>query len=409
VNVSLALPALKQHSELKIAPELELLLVCARRKLSADHEKKARELLDHTIDWKLLIEQAELHRLVPLFYWHVTKSLGFGFPVEVAQELDQRFRANVARTLLLVRDLVSTVELLGNRGIQVIPFKGPVLADNLYGHAALRDCVDLDILVRSGDMPEAIRVLVSAGYHAPTELPPARQNAFIATQYEFGMLSPAGTLVELQWRIVPRYFSLALPEDQYWSRIQSQTVGGRKVNSLSDEDLLLLLCFHGGKHGWTKLIWLADVAELVTSNPQLDWEYVLYNARRAGGLRMLLLAFILANRFLGAAIPGALEQPLSQDSIAKRIAGDLSRNLLAGEYPAYVESQLYLLRVRERWWDRLRYLVRFTFTDTPTEWEVLDLPPAFCFLYRPLRMLRGLVKGWSLALNAISRLAKARL
>lgn len=394
---------------LQNSPELELLLTCARREMSADHTRHALELLDHSFNWALLLEQARAHRLFPLLHWHWKRSLRLDFPAEIAQQLDGRFRANVARSLLLVRDLVNIVELLARHGIPVVPFKGPALAESLYGNAALRECVDLDIFIRRRDVREAIRTLVSAGYADGKQLTPAQQNAFMATQYEYSFLSPSGIPVELQWRIVPRYFSLALSEEQYWSRIQPLTVCGREMNSLSCEDLLLLLCFHGGKHGWEKLIWLADVAELMVSNPHLDWEYVLDQARRAGGLRMLLLGVVLANRLLGTTVPRNLEQPLARDPAVERIAEGIGRDLVRAELPTYVKSQLYLLRVRERWQDRLRYIFRFTCTATPMEWEMVDLPPSLSVLYRLLRVLRGLGKAMSLASNTASRLIKSKV
>lgn len=407
-------PALTEHrptriAELHNAPELELLLACARREMSEDHIRHALGLLEHPLNWSLLLEQARSHRLLPLLHWHWKRSLRLDFPAEIAQQLDNRFRANVARSLLLVRDLADIVDLLGKRGIRVVPFKGPALAESLYGNAALRECVDLDILIRRRDVPEAIRTLVSAGYVDGKQLTPAQQNAFVATQYEYPFLSPSGILVELQWRIVPRYFSLALSEDQYWSRIQALTVCGREMNSLSCEDLLLLLCFHGGKHGWEKLIWLADVAELVVSNPHLDWEYVLNQAGQAGGLRMLLLGVVLANRLLGTTIPQDLDQSLARDPTAERIADGIGRDLVRGELPTYVKSQLYLLRVRERWQDRVRYVVQFTFTATPEEWKMAALPPSLSVLYRFLRVLRGLGKAVSLASNTASRLIKSKV
>ena len=181
------------------------------------------------------------------------------------------------------------------------------------------------------------------------------------------------------------------------------------MNSLSREDLLLLLCFHGGKHGWEKLIWLADVAELVVSHPHLDWEYVLDQSRRAGGLRMLLLGVVLANRLLGTSIPPDLEQSLARDRTVERIADGIGRDLVRGGLPTYVKSQLYLLRVRERWQDRLRYVFRFTCTATPVEWAMVNLPPSLSVLYRFLRVLRGLGKAMSLAGNTASRLIKSKV
>jgi hypothetical protein len=406
---ALAGPRPARIAELHSSPELELLLACARQEMSADHIRHALELLDGPHDWGLLLEQARAHRLLPLLYWHWKRSLRLDFPAEIAQQLDGRFRTNVARSLLLVRDLADIVELLGKHGIPVIPFKGPALAESLYGNAALRECVDLDILIRRRDVPKAIRTLVSVGYVDGKQLTPAQQDAFIATQYEYPFLSPSGILVELQWRIVPRYFSLPLSEEQYWSRIQPLTVCGREMNSLSCEDLLLLLCFHGGKHGWEKLIWLADVAELMVSNPHLDWEYVLDQSRRAGGLRMLLLGVVLANRLLGTTIPRDLEQPLARDRTVERIADGIGRDLVRGERPTYAKSQLYLLRVRERWQDRLQYVAQFAFTATPEEWKIVDLPPSLSVLYRLLRVLRGLGKAMSLARNTASRLIKSKV
>ena len=377
--------------------------------MSEDHIRHALGLRDHPLNWSVLLEQARAHRLFPLLFWHWKRSLRLDFPAEIAQQLDDRFRANVARSLLLVRELADIVDLFGRHGIPVVPFKGPALAESLYGNPALRECVDLDILIRRGDVPEAIRTLVSAGYADGKPLTPAQQNTFLSTQYEYPFLSPSGILVELQWRIVPRYFSLALSEEQYWSRIQPLTLCGREINSLSCEDLLLLLCVHGGKHGWEKLIWLADVAELVGSNPQLDWEHVLDQARRAGGLRMLLLGVVLANRLLGTTIPPGLEPSLTRDPAVERIADGIGRDLVRGEVPTYVKSQLYLLRVRERWQDKLRYVLRFTCTATPEEWKMADLPSSLSVLYRFLRVLRGLAKAMSLAGATASRLIKGKV
>ena len=52
--------------------------------------------------------------------------------------------------------------------------------------------------------------------------------------------------------------------------------GGR----LTPEDLLLILCVHGGKHVWECLKWLVDVRELVDRFPQLDYDALIQRAGR---------------------------------------------------------------------------------------------------------------------------------
>jgi len=372
--------------------------------MSQDRSQCALGLVD-SLDWSVLLELAREHRLFPLLYWHWTKSLQLSLPAGLASQLDDRFRANAARSLLLAQELAEVVERLGRRGIPAVPFKGPALAECLYGNAALRQCVDLDILIRRRDVANAIQTLLSAGYGDGKQLTAVQQTAYIGTQYEYPLLSPSGVLVELQWRIVPRYFSLPLDEEQYWSRIQPLTLCGRQMHSLSPEDLLLFLCIHGGKHGWQKLIWLADVAELVVSQV-LDWEYVFDQARRAGALRLVLLGVLLASRLLGIPVPTETESPLPRDRRVERIAEVLVRDLVAGRQPTYMKSQRYLLRVRERWQDRLRYLFRFTWTATPMEWDMVRLPPSLSGLYRLLRALRGLGKAIAMAGTMVYRLMR---
>ena len=373
--------------------------------MSEEQTQYARGFVD-SLDWGALLELARKHRLFPLLYWHWTKSLQLSFPAGLAPQLDDWFRANAARSLLLAQELAQVVERLGRFGIPAVPFKGPALAEKLYGNAALRECVDLDILIRRRDVANAIQTLVSAGYVDGKQLTAARQTAYIGTQYEYPLLSPSGVLVELQWRIVPHYFSLPLEEEQYWSRMQPMTIRGREMNSLSPEDQPLFLCIHGGKHGWQKLIWLADVAEMVVSHP-VDWEYVLDQAQRAGALRMVLLGVFLANRLLGTTVPADIEDSLARDPMVEHIAEALVGNLVSGRHPTYLESQRYFLRVRERWQDRLRYLVRFTSTPTPMEWEMVRLPPALSGLYRVVRLLRGLGKAVAIAGSTVYRLVKA--
>ena len=53
------------------------------------------------------------------------------------------------------------------------------------------------------------------------------------------------------------------------------TVSGTDVSSLAMENLLWLLCVHATKHKWARLSWICDVAELLRSQPQLNWEKVI--------------------------------------------------------------------------------------------------------------------------------------
>ena len=66
------------------------------------------------------------------------------------EALRQQDKANAHRALWLTLELLNIHRHLQTRGLEVLPYKGPVLAETLYGNVAMRQFSDLDLLIRSG-------------------------------------------------------------------------------------------------------------------------------------------------------------------------------------------------------------------------------------------------------------------
>ena len=80
-------------------------------------------------------------------------------------------------------------------------------------------------------------------------------------------------------------------------------VAGQSVRTLSPEDLLIYLCVHGTKHRWERLTWIADVAELVQSSGDIDWQTTIERSTALGSLRVVLLGLYLSHAVLGTRLP----------------------------------------------------------------------------------------------------------
>ncbi|MEO8342158.1 MAG: nucleotidyltransferase family protein, partial [Nitrospirota bacterium] len=65
------------------------------------------------------------------------------------------------------------------------------------------------------------------------------------------------------------------------------------VRGMAPEEFLIILCLHGSKHGWERLKWVADVAELLRSQ-WINWKRVFSTAAERKCHRMLLLGLALA-------------------------------------------------------------------------------------------------------------------
>jgi len=161
------------------------------------------------------------------------------------------------------------------------------------------------------------------------------------------------------------------------------------VKTLSNEDMLVILAVHAAKHVWGRLIWLCDIAQIV-SLPNLNWGWIVGQAKELGISRILSITLELTSTLLGMPPPLAVESELRKDAVSVAMAEEIrtrivSRNTLHSESPAYFRL---MMRLRERKADRLKFLQRLALTPGPGEWKAVRLPAALSPLYRLVRLSR---------------------
>ncbi len=203
---------------------------------------------------------------------------------------------------------------------------------------------------------------------------------------ELSLVDESGLVgIDLHWRIMPSYFASAFDYEEVWQSLASTAFCGRKIPSLAPENLLLLLCAHGAKHGFERLGWICDNALCLARFPDLRWPEVLAASARAGTTRELLMGTV-AEDLLGVPLPSSLPR----DPVAVELVPLVRKRILAAPIPTS-ESELIplCLRMFESPRHRIRYLLG-QFAPSRAEYQVLQLPPAFYFLYylvRPIRLI----------------------
>lgn len=172
-------------------------------------------------------------------------------------------------------------------------------------------------------------------------------------------------VLELHWDFMP--MPEVFPFDPHlaeaWARCETVSLGGHKALAFAPEDQLLYLCAHGGRHLWFRLQWICDVAQLLRTRPDLDWDRLMAQAKASGGQRMLFLGLSLANDLLGAPLPPEIEQEVRRDRHIARLTRQVKRQLFEGslEIVKPWKETLFPLQFIDHWPDRLLYLPRLWF------------------------------------------------
>ncbi len=121
-------------------------------------------------------------------------------------------------------------------------------------------------------------------------------------------------------RITQKHFPCELNFEDLWQRLEFINIFGTKVGSLSPEDLLIILCAQISRDCFEKtqnLAKICDIAQLISTKPDLDWHKILQQAKILGCERLLFFGINLANNFLGTTLPQEVHNQIQQDLVIK--------------------------------------------------------------------------------------------
>jgi len=367
--------------------EWAVLLECAS---ATPNPQRLRELASRA-DWPRLLVLAEEHGVIGHLATRLPELDENVVRADDRAALVELHRAQVFRTLGMIRELFHVLELFAGKDISSLVVKGPVLAVDAYGDAAIRSYGDLDLLVRQRDIRRATEVLEAAGYEAAVPLT-AIDARKIPGQYLFTK-SEGRLLVELHNDLTLRYFPRRFPIEELFARETRVRLDGHEVPALAVEDELVYISVHGATHLWERLGWIADVAALVTRQRDIDWQAVTKAAEQVGAERMLATGLCLASDLLHARLPAPVLRRLERDGGAAKLAASVRRWLAGAGHapPTLFERAAFRLGMRGNRFFAPAYLLRLSLSPTEEDWKPGDTENRHGFfdaLRRPFRLAR---------------------
>lgn len=379
---------------------LRVMLGLARAVRSGNADPDLARLFDEGVDWIEVIELANRCRMLPLLISGLQlQDPGLLEAVDLAA-LDDFMIAHGARCEILIQAHAQTLTKLSKTGIQAVTFKGPALAETVYGDYRARDFRDIDIIVPKADFETAIVGLQKLGYRIDERM-----------EAEFHLISRVGDyplVIDLHNSLTDIYLPVPSDIDRLWHDLRTVDLHGHRITTFSPEGHLFVCCLHLVKEWHNRapfFHYALDVAVLLSERSTNEWRALLDSAHDLGVEAYAKLSFSVAARLLERACPIAWKagEDDALRALCERILADLPR-VVHAQPPSrskfYAAKSLALRRALApsggAWLgSELRLIKNQLFFIDTHDMEWVALPTSLHGLYyvlRPIRLTSRYVK-----------------
>ena len=353
-------------------------------------------------DWQAFAGLCEYHQVTPFVFCQL-KAAENASPAALVEYLQRRFYEISARNYRLAQEAVEIASFLQEQNITALAFKGPVAALAAYGDLALRQYQDIDLVVRDQDLLKTVNLLLLRGFKIATGSCRPDNGKDVSRNHEVTLAAPDKSyFIDIHWRLASERAGVFVPDvERMRDRVETVQLPAGSVSTFCREDLFVALCCHGAKHRWGRLKWLLDIAEILRSPVDLNWNRIetITSERplaRASTSLAIFLAHDLLNAPMPAALPNAFEATPRTRSVAEGIRAEIftygrtpgidhnhtTLPELEGSIPAWIQ---YLWARYPKWFFE-HAIVRIDAKDR----ALISLPQQLDFLYyivRPIRLV----------------------
>jgi Uncharacterised nucleotidyltransferase len=383
-------PALQSSN----APEKVLMVLCARTRIAPEVAAEIAALLSRPLDWELFASESLENSVTPLVIRTLRAHGWASVPVAWQGKFNDMERKIAMRGMMLTAELLRLLDAFAARGIRAIPYKGPILAAQAYGDFTLREYEDLDLILPQRDMLAANEIILSFGYQPkyPWIFSANAEATLVPGEYNYRDYS-RHAMIELHTERTLRHFPVAPDIDAFLANLVPVRLAERDVMTFAPEDLLTMLCIHGSKDFWERLSWIADISELVQSEPDFDWARAWNFAADRKATRMVRLGLALARSLYDTPLPPEIAAQVAADATATARAESIARRLVRRPFNTLSGTQRFTYRreMQEGTAAGWRYAWRLAVLPAEEDWEFAQLPPSLAPLYialRPIRLLK---------------------
>lgn len=318
--------------EMSGADAYELVRTCLSHWPEATRREAVRSFVETGVDWDLVQREAKRHRVLPLLFHALGHLMGDRLPSSVREQSREHRHGIRIQNTFVIQELGRIAHHFEDEDLPILALKGPTLAQTAYGDIALRQSVDADVLVPKERFSEADGLLKEIGYEYADKRKAMTGwrktlSLYLDGQWEF--TQGRSFALDVHTRLMPPGYSFPPDFQQFWERSRPVRLGEDvEVQGFSPEDQVLILAHHGVKNQWRALRHVADIAGVIRSEPDLEWNLLLERSRRMGTTRVLKLGLYMAHDLLDTSLPKDVQEWMQEEPVRdmSALAKDYLRN-----------------------------------------------------------------------------------
>ncbi len=336
-------------------------------------------------DYDALISLIQTHRVIG----NVARNIRSETDLVFKERIDHLHYLNKLQQLQFTAELIRVDLHFKENGIELMPLKGVILSQLIYGDPTERQSRDIDILIHVKDLDQAIAILTSMGYEINYLFKTPKQKKAIIRHYhhlEF-YNSQQNIALELHWKLTSAR-NFEFDTDELWNSSTLIEIGGASFRLMSREKLLHFLCVHGTLHSYFRLQWLCDINQFLMNMDASERTILLNRMLHSNSFiyvrtTLELIRILLHNDFMPEASVDRLNQKVNKlVAIAlKEIQTNTGSDTDSGNQKNRFRRMMHLHRVQFLT-GGFKALFRSLFGRNvrPENWKIFVFPDSVFFL-----------------------------
>ncbi len=230
--------------------------------------------------WKSITDLDRLgtasQKMLPLLYKTLIKK---NIEDDILTKLKGSYRNTWVKNQLLFNKAKNIISRFNDAGLKVMVLKGAAICNEYYHDLAIRPMNDFDIMVRTEDAAEAIKILLDNGWKQTDASPKLSSKFncdFFETWHSQGFRDKDNQEIDIHWHLLQEC-CYQNADDDFWNSAKQVEFMELPVFVLNPADQLLHLFVHGINSGMTEagsiLRWVTDAYAVINSESEdIDWE-----------------------------------------------------------------------------------------------------------------------------------------